>query len=74
MLSALSSSSARPSPSFRCACLASYRKSASAARSPCYEHLQCIGYGIALIGLFIFKAKPEDMAVWLAQLKALVGR
>ncbi|GJN94420.1 hypothetical protein Rhopal_007500-T1 [Rhodotorula paludigena] len=36
--------------------------------------IQCIGYGIALVGLFIFKAKPEDMAVWMAQLKALVGR
>ncbi|KAL8292875.1 hypothetical protein RQP46_000569 [Phenoliferia psychrophenolica] len=35
---------------------------------------QMLGYSIALAGLVFFKTKPEDLAVYLAQARALVGR
>jgi len=35
---------------------------------------QLVGYGLALAGLFIFKTKSEDLAVYWAQIKSLVGR
>ncbi|GAA5936424.1 hypothetical protein JCM3775_000817 [Rhodotorula graminis] len=36
--------------------------------------IQLAGYGIALGGLFVFKTKPEDLAVYWAQIKSVVGR
>lgn len=32
------------------------------------------GYGIALVGLFIFKTPEDVMAAYIAQAKRLVGR
>ncbi|GAA5847293.1 hypothetical protein JCM9279_000225 [Rhodotorula babjevae] len=36
--------------------------------------IQLVGYSIALGGLFVFKTKPEDLAVYWAQIKSIVGR
>ncbi|GAA6017019.1 hypothetical protein JCM11491_006131 [Sporobolomyces phaffii] len=34
---------------------------------------QCFGYGVALVGLFIFKTPPETLAAYVASLRSVVG-